>query len=762
MKILIVGSGGREHALGWKISQSRHLTGLYFAPGNAGTAELGENIAVSSTDLPGLVSLARTTAVDLVVIGPEAPLAAGLADRLREAGIPAFGPSRLAAQIEASKAFSKAFMQRHGLPTARFATFKTFQPALDHLRQVNYPVVIKASGLAAGKGVIVPESAPEAEDALRAMLLEQAFGSASEEVIIEERLQGEEVSLLAFSDGTNIRLMPPAQDHKRLLEGDRGPNTGGMGAYAPAPICPPPMAAELGTTILQRTVDGMRSEGIPFQGVLYAGLMLTSDGPRLLEFNCRFGDPETQAILPLLESDLVEILLACTQGRLAQADVRWRQGAAVCVVAAADNYPGKTVSGTVISGLETRLPESVIFHAGTRQEYGQVQTAGGRVLGITGWGPDFQTAHSRAYALAARIHFAGMQIRPDIGSRALAAAQATTAYAAAGVDIQAGNQAVRRMSAAVRATYGPEVLAGIGAFGGLFDAAALKTMDQPVLVSSTDGVGTKVKLAAQAGRYEGIGQDLVNHCINDILVQGARPLFFLDYFASAKIMPEMVARVVNGVASACRAAGIALLGGETAEMPGVYAPGEFDLAGTIVGVVEKNAVLPRADIQPGDVLIGLRSSGPHTNGYSLIRKIFAGVSLEHVYPELGIPLADALLAPHRSYFGLLYPLLSDGRSGIKALAHLTGGGFLENIPRILPPGAGAEIRRDSWPVPPLFQLLQKLGRVDPLEMYRVFNLGIGMVVVVGAEKAAALQQAIPEETWQIGQIAAGETEVRLV
>jgi len=762
MKILIVGSGGREHAIGWKLAQSSQVTGLYFAPGNAGTALLGENVAVSSDDLPGLVDLARRIAADLVVIGPEAPLAAGLADSLQAAGIPAFGPSRQAAQIEASKAFSKAFMQRHGLPTARFATFQDFPSAVEYLRQVDHLVVIKASGLAAGKGVIVPESSLEAEEALRSMLLERSFGAAAEEVVIEERLQGEEVSLLAFTDGKDIRLMPPAQDHKRLLAGDRGPNTGGMGAYAPAPICPPALAAELGISMIQKTVDGLRSEGCPFQGVLYAGLMLTPSGPRLLEFNCRFGDPETQAILPLLETDLLEIILACTQGRLGQMDVRWRTGAAVCVVAAAENYPGKTVSGAVLHGLEHTQPDSMVFHAGTRLEAGQVQTAGGRVLGVTGWGEDFKTAHSRAYTQMSKIRFHGIQYRQDIGGRALSADQGGSAYASAGVDIQAGNQAVELMSAAVRSTYGPEVLLGIGAFGGLFDAQTLKQMDQPVLVASTDGVGTKVKLAAQAGRFEGIGQDLVNHCINDILVQGARPLFFLDYFASSKIAPGMVARVVSGVAEACRAAGVALLGGETAEMPGVYASGEFDLAGTIVGVVEKATVLPRGGIQAGDVLIGLRSSGPHTNGYSLIRKIFAGVSLEHVYPELGVPLADALLAPHRSYLGLLYPLLGQAELGIKALAHLTGGGFLENIPRILPPGTGAEVRPGSWPVPPLFQLLQKMGQVSPLEMHRVFNLGIGMVIVVEAGKAAAFQQAISEETWQIGQVVAGPREVRLI
>ncbi len=341
-------------------------------------------------------------------------------------------------------------------------------------------------------------------------------------------------------------------------------------------------------------------------------------------------------------------------------------------------------------------------------------------------------------------------------------------YAASGVDIDAGNRAVELMKSAVKSTYGPEVLAGIGAFGGLFDAAALQNMRHPVLVASTDGVGTKVKLAAQAGRYRSIGHDIVNHCVNDILVQGARPLFFLDYFATSRLLPEVVAEVVGGIAEACRQVHCALLGGETAEMPGVYAPAEFDVAGTIVGVMERERILPRPDLRPGDVLIGLRSSGPHTNGYSLIRKIFADVPLDTFFPALDSTLAEALLAPHRQYYSLLAPLLND-QAGvdnprqwpIQALAHLTGGGFLENLPRVFPPGVGAEVRLGSWPLPPLFQLIQQRGEVDAVEMYRVFNMGIGMVIVTAPENVKAVRQALGEDTWEIGQLVAGEN-VRLV
>jgi phosphoribosylformylglycinamidine cyclo-ligase/phosphoribosylamine--glycine ligase/phosphoribosylformylglycinamidine cyclo-ligase len=325
------------------------------------------------------------------------------------------------------------------------------------------------------------------------------------------------------------------------------------------------------------------------------------------------------------------------------------------------------------------------------------------------------------------------------------------------VDIDAGNRAVDLMKDSVKATYKESVLAGIGSFGGLFDASALKQMDSPVLVASTDGVGTKVKLAASVGRYRDIGHDIVNHCIDDILVQGARPLFFMDYFATSKLDPEQTAEVVTGIAEACKEAGMALLGGETAEMPGVYQPNEFDLAGTIVGALERDEVLPRANIKAGDVLIGLKSSGPHTNGYSLIRKIFADKSLESVIPELGCSLADALLAPHRSYYPVLYPLLSH----VKALAHITGGGFIENIPRILPDNLDAKIQIGSWTVPPLWNLIQKTGNVATNEMYRVFNMGIGMVLIVDKDSTREIQNLIPEETFVIGELIEGHKKVQL-
>jgi phosphoribosylamine---glycine ligase len=420
MKVLLVGSGGREHAIAWKVAQSPRLSQLFVAPGNAGTASY--NVPISAEDLPALVAFAHEQAIDLAIIGPEVPLALGLADALRATGRSVFGPSQAAAQIEASKAFSKDFMARHNIPTARFATFTEFRGALKYLLSVDYPIVIKVSGLAAGKGVILPDCADDAEAALRSIMLSKEFGSAGDEVIIEERLSGPEVSLLAFSDGFTVKPMPPAQDHKRIFDNDQGPNTGGMGAYAPAPICPPALVEEFTRSILQPTIDGLRDEGKPFVGVLYAGLMLTADGPRVLEYNCRFGDPETQAILPLLASDLLDVVEACVTGRLAEIDVQWRSGAAACVVIASEGYPGKHSSGREIHGLDQSFDQAVVFHAGTKLSAGKIVTAGGRVLGVTGFDDNFRDALEHAYQAVRQIQFEGMQYRKDIGRRALEAA----------------------------------------------------------------------------------------------------------------------------------------------------------------------------------------------------------------------------------------------------------------------------------------------------------------------------------------------------
>lgn len=418
MNVLIIGSGGREHALAWKVSQSPRLKKLYIAPGNAGTSLHGENISIDVSNHSSVLNLCKEKQIDLVIVGPEVPLADGLVDSLSDANIRSFGPSQAAAQIEASKVFSKDFMLRHHIPTARYAAFNHLDDALGHLDKVDYPIVIKASGLAAGKGVILPNSDDEAEATLKSILNDKAFGSAGDEVVIEERVSGQEVSLMAFSDGANFVPMLPAQDHKRLLDHDEGPNTGGMGAYAPAPVFTKDLMNEAIEKVLKPAIDGMRNDGTPFVGVLYAGLILTENGLSVLEFNARFGDPETQVVLPLLETDLLDIADACIDGRLKDIDIKWKNEAAVCVVLASKGYPEKSDSGKVVTF--TELPENAIcFHAGTKSDNEKVLTAGGRVFGLTAWANDIESAIEMVYANVKNVSFDGVQYRKDIAHRAL-------------------------------------------------------------------------------------------------------------------------------------------------------------------------------------------------------------------------------------------------------------------------------------------------------------------------------------------------------
>jgi phosphoribosylamine--glycine ligase / phosphoribosylformylglycinamidine cyclo-ligase len=776
MRVMVVGSGGREHTLTWKLSHSPRVRELFVAPGNGGTAAMAQNVPIAAADIPALVSFARQENIDLTVVGPEDPLAAGLVDALSEAGLRAFGSTGAAAQLEGSKAFAKRFMVEEGIPTGMGAVFEDHQAALAYLRGQEMPIVIKASGLAAGKGVAVCSTLEEAKAALCRAMVERAFGDAGDRVLIEECLVGEEASLLAFSDGETVIPMLPARDYKRVGDGDEGPNTGGMGCYAPSPYLPPAMIEEAMARILQPTVDGMRRRGTPYVGVLYAGLMLTDQGPRVLEFNCRFGDPETQVLLPLLENDLIEIFLACIEGRLDKIEVRWKPEHTVCVVLASGGYPGSYEKGKVITGVDkvNRMSDVVVFQAGTKREGDRLLTAGGRVLAVTATGPSLLKAREKAYAAVEHIHFDGAQHRRDIaaappslppmrGEAPQPQGQGGETYAAAGVDIEAKMKIFDRMQAAVESTYTPAVVAGMGAFGGLFALdESLRDRDL-ILVSSTDSVGTKTMIAEAMGRYETIGHDIVNHCINDILVQGARPLFFLDYIAAGKLEPDAIVSIVTSCAEACKASGCVLIGGETAEMPGVYQPGAFDLVGALVGWVERDKIVDGSSVKPGDICLGLPSTGLHTNGYSLARHIFADVGWETVLPELGCAVGEALLTPHKAYLHE-FEMLVDAGVNIKAMSHLTGGSFFDNIPRVLPPGVGVQIDRTAWEIPVIFRLLQERGRVDEMEMYHVFNMGIGMILLVAAEEVERILEALSGEAMVIGKAVAwdgSEPQVRL-
>jgi phosphoribosylamine---glycine ligase len=418
VNVLIVGQGGREHALAWKVAQSPSVDRLFAAPGNAGISEVAMCEPISAGDVPGLVDFAEREAVDLTVVGPEAPLVAGVADEFEARGLPVFGPSLAAARIEGSKAWAKELCERHGIPAPRSRSFTDLARALEALDEYRPPYVVKADGLAAGKGVTVTEDRTCAERALRAALLERAFGDAGARVLLEEHVTGREISALAITDGTSVVPLALAQDYKRARDGDAGPNTGGMGAYSPVPWVDEATGGAIRRDILERAVAAMASEGVGYRGVLYAGLMLTEEGPQVLEFNCRFGDPETQAILPRLRSDLAGPLRACAEGTLGHLELEWAADTCVTVVLASGGYPGEHATGFPVSGLDEAraIPEVFVFHAGTRARDGRVVTSGGRVLAVSALGPTSGEARDRAYQACSRISFEGMHYRKDIAA----------------------------------------------------------------------------------------------------------------------------------------------------------------------------------------------------------------------------------------------------------------------------------------------------------------------------------------------------------
>jgi len=421
MKVLVIGAGGREHVLCAAICRSSRVSELVCAPGNGGIASLAKCLPVNQKSLDDLLRVVEAERPDLTVIGPELPLSLGLADQLQQRSLAVFGPTQEAALLETSKAHAKRFMQRHSIPTANYAVCESRQEAQAALEMFKLPVVIKADGLAAGKGVLICESREEAAQAIVDLFSGQLLGTPARTVVVEEHLTGDELSFLVFSDGKHAAPLVPAQDHKRIGEGDTGPNTGGMGVYTTDTMLDPKMSDWILHHIAQRTIDGMAAEETPFVGVLYCGIMMTATGPMVLEYNARFGDPETQAILPRMESDLVEGLEACVEGRLSDTEFRWKRGASACIVAASEGYPGNYETGRIITGLDAaaQIPNVQIFHAGTARENGAYRTAGGRVLGVAATGPSLSDALGSAYAAIDRIHFEGMVFRRDIGHRAL-------------------------------------------------------------------------------------------------------------------------------------------------------------------------------------------------------------------------------------------------------------------------------------------------------------------------------------------------------
>ncbi len=423
LTVLLIGSGGREHALAWKIAQSPRLGQLYIAPGNAGTAELGENVPIAASDIKGLLHFAQQKKIDLVVVGPDDPLALGIVDEFKAAGIAIFGPTKAAAKLEWSKAFAKDFMDRHNIPTAGYETFTDFEEAVSYIDRASYPLVIKANGLALGKGVIIVQNRHEALETLREIMVDKVFGESGSEVVIEDFLEGTEISVHAISDGKTWRLFPASQDHKRAYDDDLGPNTGGMGTVSPLPFVPMDVLEQIDEEIVTPTLRAMEEDGMPFAGLLFPGIMLTKDGPKVIEFNTRFGDPETQVYMRLLETDVLEIFEACAGGWLETVDIRWKMNMSACnIVLASGGYPGVYEKGKEITGVgkAEKDPRVVVFHAGTKMDGEKLMTAGGRVFGVSAVAATLQEALNIAYEAIPHIHYWGVQYRKDIGRKALA------------------------------------------------------------------------------------------------------------------------------------------------------------------------------------------------------------------------------------------------------------------------------------------------------------------------------------------------------
>ncbi|XP_040401255.1 trifunctional purine biosynthetic protein adenosine-3-like isoform X2 [Cygnus olor] len=761
-RVLVIGSGGREHALAWKLAQSPHVKQVFVAPGNAGTADNGKisNSAVLVSNHTIVTQFCKDHNIGLVLVGQEALLAAGIVDDLRAAGVRCFGPSAKAAQLASNTSFAKAFLDRHGIPTARWKAFTNPQEACRFIISTDFPArVVRARGPAARKEVTIAASKEEACRAVQEIMQDRMFG---EMVVIEELLQGEELSCLCFTDGVTVASMPPAQAHKRLLDGDQGPNTGGMGAYCPVPQVPEVLLEKINDAILQHVVDSMRQEGAAYVGVLQTGLMLTKDGVKILNFKCQFGDPQCQVILPLLKNDFYEVIQATIDGKLCSFMPAWSENStAVCVVMASPGYPGDYDKGMEVTGLlQAKELGLQVFHAGTTLKDGRVVTSGGRVLSITAVKEDLMKALGEANRGVAAIRFKGATYRKDIGHRGIRLLKQSLGliYKERCVEAVTNDvlfhQPKRSIVSGTRSGSHSE----IRGFAGFFDLKA-SGYDDPILVSQTKGLGSKLQVAQACKRHDTIGQDLVAVCVNDILAQGAEPLFFLTYFAYGKLDVDVTQTIKEGIAEACRNAGCAFLGREMAEVTGMYSSGEYDLAGFVVGAVERGQMLlglQRADEE--DVFIGLASSGIYGRGFSIIRKILLMSSLHYSSPAPGScgdkTLGDILLTPAKLYSPSLLPVLRSGH--VKAFAFIAEEGLLEGISRVLPEHVSAVLDALSWKIPEIFCWLYKEGNLSEEEMAWTFNCGIGAVLVVQKELAQHVLKDVQrhEEAWLIGEVVA--------
>ncbi|XP_019379546.1 PREDICTED: trifunctional purine biosynthetic protein adenosine-3-like isoform X3 [Gavialis gangeticus] len=762
-RVLVIGNGSREHALAWKLAQSPHVKQVLVAPGNAGTAGDGKisNSAVLVSNQAILAQFCKDHNIGLVIVGQEDLLATGIVDYLMSGGVRCFGPTAKAAQLETSLGFSKAFLDRHGIPAARWKAFTNPQEAYRFVNSTDFPaLVVKAGGPAARKEVIIAASKEEACEAVQKMMQENMFGESGEMVVVEELLKGEELSCLCFTDGVTVAPMPLAQVHRYLMDGDRGPNTEGLGAFCPAPQVPEALLQKIKDAIFQPIVDSMRQEGTPYIGVLQTRLMLTKDGVKVLNFKCHFGDPECQVILPLLKNDFYEVIEAIIEGKLCSLMPVWSENStAVSVVMISKGYPGDYANGMEITGLLQAKELGVeVFHSGTTVKDGKVVTNGGRVLTVTAVKEDLMSALEEANEGVAAIQFHGAIYWKDVGYPILGFLTQSVGPVCKGRSMETltSNILIDHCEQPTESNTISGSHSELEGFAGLFDLRA-SGYDDPILVSRTKGLGTKLQIAQVCKKHNTVGQDLVAMCINDILAQGAEPLFFLDYFAYSKLDAEVTQVIKEGIADACRRAGCILLGTEIAKMPGMYSLSEYDLAGFVVGAVERREMLLQLErIADGDVVIGLASSGIHSSGFNLVRKILLMSSLHYTAPVPGgcgdQTLGELLLTPVNMYSKSLLPVFRSGC--VKSCAIIAEGGLMKSIPRILPESCGVVLDAYSWKIPQIFSWLHNEGNLSEEEMAQAFNCGIGAVLVVQKELAKQVLMDIQrhEEAWVIGNI----------
>ena len=699
-KVAIIGSGAREHAIADKFSEDNRITNIYVLPGNDGM--IGGKIEINSkiTQKKDILSFCLKNKIDLVFVGGEVPLVYGLVDILIKNNINTFGPTQENARLEGSKCYSKKIMREYGIPTAKYKEYDNYQEIFTDIRLSDMDIVIKYDGLASGKGVFLPNDQEEAQLIVYNIFQRKVFDKTPK-AIIEDKLIGVECSLMGFCNGEEIFFMPQAQDYKKRNNNDEGPNTGGMGSIAPVNIL-----TELEITYMKALLDKLVRE-LKYVGILYAGLMKTNNGIYVLEFNCRYGDPEAQVLLNLLKTNLYDICIDCIKGNTP--NIQWYNKSCMNLVLSHNDYPfDKSNTFLEIENID-KVPEDFrIYYANVKKMNKVLYTNGGRVLSMVYCDDSLEKCYNKLYNNI-NITYKNIYYRSDIAYKYIQEKLNTNnklTYKSSGVDIDKGNEFIKIIKDICKDNDNT-----IGGFSGIIEYNNVK------LAASTDGVGTKLEIVKKLKKYDTIGIDLVAMCVNDLIVQGAKPLIFLDYFATGKLDLDIGRDLIYGINEGCKKAGCKLIGGETAEMPIVYSQDNFDLAGFSLGVIE-GEIYPKKIIA-GDIIFGLASSGVHSNGFSLINKLL----------EITEYNLEDLLTPTKIYVDDVEQIKSTFGKYVKGFSHITGGGLIENINRLLDDEHNIKINYE-WDIPDVFRWIYCYSEMDTQDMLKTYNCGIGMAVIL--------------------------------